>query len=73
MDKNCAVCGASQEKRPAIFRNEDYCCDLCRKVISGEVGPKEYEEKTGRAFNPETGLYDKKKAWRLLEAIRARR
>lgn len=73
MDKNCAICGTSQAKRPAIYRNEDYCCDLCRKLLGGEIDPKAYEEKTGRRFNPETGLYDQKSAAKLLEAIHARR
>lgn len=45
MDKNCAVCGASQKNRPAIFRNEDYCCDLCRKVLTGEKSAEEVLEK----------------------------
>lgn len=70
MDKNCKVCGESQANRPAIYRNEDYCCDLCRKVLGGEIDPKDFTMKTGKVFNPETGLYDHKFVWKLLEEKR---
>lgn len=32
-ERPCENCGASQQDRPAIFRNERWCSDLCRKAL----------------------------------------
>lgn len=34
---DCLVCGRPEEETAAIFRNEDWCSDLCRKVLIGEL------------------------------------
>lgn len=33
--RKCLVCG--NVDRPMTFQNEDYCCELCRKKLHGEV------------------------------------
>lgn len=34
----CRVCARGLD-RPMVFRNEPFCSDHCRKVISGEIAP----------------------------------
>lgn len=34
--RDCEHCGASQSDRPAIFRNERWCSDQCRKALVGD-------------------------------------
>lgn len=38
-DRPCEVCGTNNANRPMVFRGEDYCSDLHRKVIIGEIAP----------------------------------
>jgi len=33
----CKVCGAKDDQKPMVFRGEDFCCDLHRKMLSGEL------------------------------------
>lgn len=39
----CKNCGKSQSDRPAIFKGEDWCSDLCRKALQ----PRGEEEEIG--------------------------
>jgi len=39
----CAVCGATNNDRAMIYRDEPYCSDNCRKVYQGE---KVYQSET---------------------------
>lgn len=42
-DKPCRVCGTSDPQKPMVFRGEDFCCDMHRKVMLGEIAPTEKE------------------------------
>lgn len=44
--KDCRVCGTPSDKKPMIFRGEDWCCDGHRKVVKGEVKPTQAEWST---------------------------
>lgn len=33
----CKVCGTVDSAKPQIFRGEDWCCDLHRKMVKGEL------------------------------------
>lgn len=39
----CRVCGRKPEDTPIVFKNEPYCSDDHRKVITGEKAPKDNE------------------------------
>ena len=43
---DCRVCKTRDDKKPQIFRNEDWCCDNHRKVILGEIQPTMEELRT---------------------------
>ena len=34
----CGVCGKTDEKKPMCFVGEEYCSDLHRKILNGELG-----------------------------------
>lgn len=38
MTRECKVCGRDQSDRPAIFKNEDWCCENHRKMLRGGRG-----------------------------------
>lgn len=54
--KACKVCG--KDDGPSIFDSDDWCSDDCRKMLLGEYSESTFTIVTGKAFNPETGLYD---------------
>ena len=37
-DKDCLNCGRPAKDKPAIFRNEPYCCDDCRRALGIKIG-----------------------------------
>jgi hypothetical protein len=40
---DCRVCSTPDEAKPTIFRGEEWCSDGHRKIILGEVEPKQYD------------------------------
>lgn len=42
---DCRICKKPDHQKPMCFRGEDWCCDLHRKMITGEL-PVETEQET---------------------------
>lgn len=40
--ENCEVCGRAI--RMSIFKNTGVCCELCRKLHSGEISREKYDK-----------------------------
>jgi hypothetical protein len=56
--KPCFICGS--EDGPAIWANDVWCSDLCRKFYQAEIYEEEFVSLTGKYFNDETGKFDRK-------------
>lgn len=33
----CEVCGKTDDRKPMCFRGMKWCCDIHRKILSGEL------------------------------------
>lgn len=47
-DGSCLVCQRPKSEKPMVFKNDPFCSDHCRKVLSGELTPSKKELTTMR-------------------------
>lgn len=40
--KSCHACGMEDSAKPMCFRGEIWCSDTCKKVLTGQISPDEW-------------------------------